>query len=50
MIGMADEELGRSGRLLSALKRHYGEQIRLRPDLPQMIERVGRGREVRMAA
>ena len=50
MIGMADELLGRSGRLTAALKRHYGEQIRLRPDLPEMIERVGRGREVRMAA
>lgn len=50
MIGMADDLLGRGGRLISALKRHYGEQIRLRPDLSAMIERVGRGREVRMAA
>jgi predicted protein tyrosine phosphatase len=50
MIGMADDLLGRGGRLVAALKRHYGEQIRLRPDLPEMIQRVGRGREVRMAA
>ena len=50
MIGMADDLLGRSGRLTAALKRHYGEQIRLRPDLAEMIERVGRAQEVRMAA
>ena len=50
MIGMADDLLGRSGRLTAALKRHYSEQIRLRPDLAEMIERVGRGQEVRMAA
>jgi predicted protein tyrosine phosphatase len=50
MIGFADELLGRGGRLTAALRRHYGEQIRLRPDLAEMIERVGRGQEVRMAA
>ena len=49
MIGMADELLGRSGRLTAALRRHYGEQIRLRPDLADMIKRSGREREVRMA-
>ncbi len=49
MIAMADELLGRGGRLTAALKRHYGQQIRLRPDLPDMIKRSGREREVRMA-
>ena len=49
MIAMADEFLGRSGRLIAALKRHYTEQIRLRPDLADMITRSGREREVRMA-
>jgi predicted protein tyrosine phosphatase len=50
MIGMADELLGRNGRLTAALKRHYGEQMRLRPDIADMIIRSGREREVRMAA
>jgi predicted protein tyrosine phosphatase len=50
MIGMADGLLGRGGRLVGALRRHYGEQIRRRPDLVDLIKRVGRGAEVRMAA
>ena len=49
MVGMADEILGRGGRLSAALRRHYGKQIRLRPDLAEMIKRVGREKEVRMA-
>jgi predicted protein tyrosine phosphatase len=49
MIAMADELLGRSGRLTAALQRHYGEQIRRRPDLAEMIKNSGREREVRMA-
>ena len=50
MIAIADELLGREGRLLAALRRHYTEQIRRRPDLAEMIERVGRKQEVMMAA
>ena len=50
MIGMADDLLGRGGRLTEALRRHYREQIERRPDLAEMIERVGRSRELRMAA
>ena len=50
MIGMADALLGRDGRLLAALRRHYSEQIRSRPDIAEMIERVGRQKEVAMAA
>jgi len=49
MIGMADDLLGRAGKLVSALRRHYAEQVRLRPDLTEMIERVGRKRELEMA-
>ena len=49
MIGMADDILGRGGRLTSALRRHYGEQIRLKPEVVEMIKRVGREKEVRMA-
>lgn len=50
MIGFADNLLGRGGRLTAALRRHYREQMRLRPDIAEMIERVGRGAEIRMAA
>jgi predicted protein tyrosine phosphatase len=49
MIGMADVLLGREGRLTAALRRHYSEQIRRRPDIAEMIERVGRKQEVLMA-
>ncbi|HEX9904272.1 MAG TPA: protein-tyrosine-phosphatase [Propylenella sp.] len=50
MIGLADDLLGRGGMLVDGLRRHYGEQIRRRPDLADMIQRVGRGKEVLMAA
>ena len=50
MIGFADELLGRDGKLVAALRRHYGIQISARPDLAQMIGRVGRQKEVDMAA
>ncbi len=46
----ADALLKRDGRLIAALRRHYSEQIRLRPDIAEMIERVGREKEVAMAA
>jgi predicted protein tyrosine phosphatase len=50
MISFADDLLGRGGKLIAALRRHYGIQMRARPDLAQMIERVGRQKEVAMAA
>jgi predicted protein tyrosine phosphatase len=50
MIQLADDLLGRDGKLVAALCRHYGVQLRLRPDLAEMIERVGRRKEVGMAA
>lgn len=50
MIAMADEVLGRDGRLVTALRAHYALQIGRRPQLAEMIRRVGRGAEVDMAA
>jgi predicted protein tyrosine phosphatase len=50
MIAMADDLLGRQGRLVAALRRHYTAQMRLRPDLAEMIGRVGRQQEVEMAS
>jgi predicted protein tyrosine phosphatase len=50
MIAMADDLLGRGGRLVAALRRHYTAQMRLRPDLAEMIGRVGRQQEVEMAS
>jgi predicted protein tyrosine phosphatase len=32
MIGYADDILGRKGRLVAALRRHYGVQLRQRPE------------------
>jgi hypothetical protein len=32
MIGLADDLLGRGGRLTEALRRHYREQIERRPE------------------
>ena len=49
MIGMADDLLERGGSLVAGLRRHYRDQIRLRPDLAAMIGREGRQREVDMA-
>jgi predicted protein tyrosine phosphatase len=49
MIALADDLLGRGGRLVEALRRHYSAQIRLRPDIAEMIEQIGRGAEVQMA-
>lgn len=50
MLGYADDLLGRGGRLVAALRRHYRQQIGLKPDLAAMIARVGREKEVQMAA
>jgi predicted protein tyrosine phosphatase len=50
MIAMADDLLGRGGRLVAALRRHYTTQMRLRPDLAEMIGRAGRQQEVEMAS
>ena len=49
MIGMADDMLGRSGRLVEALRGHYAHQIKVQPELPKWMASMGRGREVAMA-
>jgi predicted protein tyrosine phosphatase len=50
MVDFADDLLSRNGRLTDALRRHYGRQIRRRPDYVQLMHDLGRGREVEMAA
>jgi predicted protein tyrosine phosphatase len=51
MVGHADDLLGRGGRLLAALRRHYGHQLRRRdPDFRAWMTGLGRAREVDMAA
>jgi len=50
MIAFADDLLSRNGRLVEALRRHYGRQIRRQPDFAQVMRGLGRGREVEMAA
>jgi predicted protein tyrosine phosphatase len=49
MIGYADEILGREGRLVTALRRHYGIQIRERPEFIDWMRRLARDRELDMA-
>jgi predicted protein tyrosine phosphatase len=49
MIGLADALLERQGRLLAALTRHYGRQLRRDPALGELMIRLGRQREVEMA-
>ncbi|GGC84350.1 tyrosine phosphatase family protein [Chelatococcus reniformis] len=46
MIAFADELLGRGGRLNAALRRLYGHQVKVRPELAEAIRSYGRGREV----
>jgi predicted protein tyrosine phosphatase len=49
MIGLADDLLGRGGRLTAALARLYRKQKVLRPDIAEMIGQAGRSRELEMA-
>lgn len=49
MIGHADTLLGRDGRMVAALRRHYAAQIGRKPDFEDWMSRHGRGREVAMA-
>jgi predicted protein tyrosine phosphatase len=50
MVEFADELLSRNGRLVEALRRHYGRQIRRMPRYVQLMHDLGRSREVEMAA
>jgi predicted protein tyrosine phosphatase len=49
MIGFADAQLGRGGRLVEALRRHYGHQLKVQPQYTDWMTRLGRGRELAMA-
>ena len=49
MIGFADEQLRRGGRLTEALRRHYGVQLKEQPRYREWMSQLGRGREVEMA-
>lgn len=48
MIGFADEQLGRSGRLTQALRRHYAHQIEAQPQFRTWMNDLGRKREIEM--
>jgi predicted protein tyrosine phosphatase len=49
MIGFADDLLSRNGRLVDALRRHYGRQVQRDPKMARLMRDLGRGREVDMA-
>lgn len=49
MIGYADDLLGREGRLVAALRRHYGIQVRAQPQFVDWMRRLARDRELDMA-
>lgn len=49
MIGYADDILGRDGRLVAALRRHYGRQLRQRPVIAGWMRSLARDRELDMA-
>jgi predicted protein tyrosine phosphatase len=49
MVGYADDLLGREGRLMSALRRHYGVQLRQQPQFVDWMRRLARSRELDMA-
>lgn len=46
MVALADELMDRRGRLTAALTDHYRRQTQTRPELVEMIRRVGRGAEI----
>ncbi|WP_429811691.1 tyrosine phosphatase family protein [Ensifer sp. B1-9] len=49
MIVFADELLGRAGELTTALGRHYGRQIKSRPEFSEWMTSLGRQAELQMA-
>jgi predicted protein tyrosine phosphatase len=49
MIGFADDALARGGRLVAALRRHYGRRLATRPELATTMRGLNRAREVEMA-
>ncbi|MEN5084134.1 protein-tyrosine-phosphatase [Bosea sp. TWI1241] len=49
MVGFADAQLGRGGRLVAALRRHYGHQIAAQPHFNTWMRELGREAELAMA-
>jgi predicted protein tyrosine phosphatase len=49
MIELADDLLGRGGRLVAAVGRLYAQQLTGRPDMELHMRENGRAREVAMA-
>lgn len=49
MVEFADDLLSRNGRLVDALRRHYGRQLGRMPNYAQLMRDLGRGSEVEMA-
>lgn len=49
MITYADDLLGREGRLIAALRRHYAHQLKHEPMFLDWMTRLGRHRELDMA-
>jgi predicted protein tyrosine phosphatase len=49
MIGFADAQLGREGRLLAGLKGHYARRLASEPQLGPAMQAGGRGAEVSSA-
>jgi predicted protein tyrosine phosphatase len=49
MVNFADEQLGRKGDLTAALGRHYGRQIKSRPQFTEWMTTLGRKAELEMA-
>jgi len=49
MVGFADAQLGREGRLTEALRRHYAHQIEAQPKFRVWMNDLGRKRELEMA-
>jgi predicted protein tyrosine phosphatase len=50
MVEFADDLLSRNGRLVDALRRHYGRQMYRKPEFARWMRELGRIREVEMAA
>ena len=48
MIAVADELLGRDGRLSVAIARIYARRLEIAPDLGETMRRLNRAREVEL--
>lgn len=49
MIGFADAQLGRGGRLTEAVRQLHALQLKVRPHLAELLRGLGRGAEVEAA-